>query len=447
MALSALELCSVEDGNCRNLFRVSPDVYFFNRDDKYIVFNKRNLKSLRIDFEAKSIIDALSNEGSFHPENVALDEIERAFVEELTHLGIIESLEQIRHLTEDDIPRISGPLQITSYRIVLTEACNLRCTYCFQEETTDRQKSMSSETMEQVIDHLLARHGPEDQINIHWFGGEPLLQFKLIRSAVERLSAALNQGRIGAISYDMTTNGGLVNEDVAAFLAKYAIRVLVSLDGGKLLHDRTRIDTNGRGSFATSVRGYETLQRHGVDVGVIVTSSFETGRELAQGISDLIDMFAPRRVHVNTPQPTDRGWEVDGAIFAQQLYKAAIECAQRGIELVGPQQKIRRALALSETQNLDCVAPNGGMAVSISPYGHMGHCIVSWNGASHSQRGSWDYDLAEAWKTSSYKTDTCRACPAETVCGGPCPLEAELIGLDKQRCAFYLTTLELILLE
>jgi radical SAM protein with 4Fe4S-binding SPASM domain len=87
------------------------------------------------------------------------------------------------------------------------------------------------------------------------------------------------------------------------------------------------------------------------------------------------------------------------------------------------------------------------MAVSIGPNGQLGHCIVSWNGDGHSQRGDWDFDLAETWKTRSHKSDTCRACPAETVCGGPCPLEAELIGLDQQRCAFYLTTLERMLLE
>ena len=177
--------------------------------------------------------------------------------------------------------------------------------------------------MHTVIARMLEAHGSQDHISIHWFGGEPLLRFKLIREAMDRLGEAVAEGRLKGIAYDMTTHGGLVNDHVAAYLAQHDVHVLVSLDGGKELNDRARIDKKGRGTFDAAVRGYETLRRHGVDVGVIVTSSFATGHELAGGIRDLLDMLEPERLHVNTPQPTARGWEVDGRIFAEQLGEAA----------------------------------------------------------------------------------------------------------------------------
>ena len=425
---------------------LSPDVVFFRDEDKVVAFHRRTLKALTLDEEAARLLADMVAPGAVI--RAARSPKLRYLLTSLKALSFIEATVPAEIDFGADLPTLSGPAVVNSYRIVLTEACNLRCTYCFQEATTTRQKSMTPETLERVIDTILKRHVTRDSISIHWFGGEPLLKFGLIEAGVSSLRAAVCAGRLGGVSFDVTTHGGLVTDKIAAFFARNCVRVLVSLDGGKLLNDRKRVDKRRRGTYDASVAGYRTLQRAGVDVGVIVTTSLETGTELAEGVRNLVDTLNPHRIHINTPQPTARGWEVDGRVFAEQLHEAAYMCAERGIELIGPHQKVRRALMLNEAQNLDCVAPNGGMAVSVGPDGQLGHCVVSWNGADHSQfRDTWDYLLAESWKTRSHKTDACRRCPAENVCGGPCPLEAELIGLDTQRCAFYLTMLEKVLLE
>jgi|GEM_PF-6424465 len=429
------------------LYEFTEDAYLYADDNNQVLFDKRRLKKYLLDKKSKKFLSDLKNASPFSLKEFSHDVEKRLLLSKLHQAGIIKivELENAEPITDSSVT--SGPIQITAYRIVLTEACNLRCTYCFQEETTDRLSTMSMPILDGVIDSILNRHKPDDFISIHWFGGEPLLRFKLIHHAMTRLAIAVEENRIGGISYDMTTHGGLVTSNIASILSEFGVKVLVSLDGGKTVNDRARIDKKGRGTFDRAIKGYRILEEHGVDVGVIVTTSFDTGPDLARGIRDLVSLLEPKRVFVNTPQPTPRGWEVDGAVFANQLFEAANECDAHNCILIGPHQKIRRALALSEVQNLDCVAPSGEMAVSVGPNGQLGHCIVSWNGIEHSQEDVWDYDVAKQWKTTSNKTSTCRKCPAETVCGGPCPLEAELIGLDEQRCAFYLTSLEKILLE
>ena len=129
--------------------------------------------------------------------------------------------------------------------------CNLRCGYCFAGSGNfggDRSV-MSAEVGRQAIDFLIAHSGARINSEIDFFGGEPLLNFSVVKEIVAygKQQAAL-QGK--KFKFTLTTNAVLLDESVIAYLNENNISVVLSLDGRPQVHDRMRPDCGGGGSYA-----------------------------------------------------------------------------------------------------------------------------------------------------------------------------------------------------
>ena len=339
--------------------------------------------------------------------------------------------------------------RLALYRIVVMEGCDWDCTYCFEKEIAPTPRAMKREVLRDVLARIIDQNTGES-ITIHWFGGEPLLAFSLIREGVLILESAVSEGRLKGVGFTMTTHGGRVTPEIASFVAEHKFAISVSLDGPRERNDLHRRDKAGVGTFDRAVRGYWRLRAAGAAAGVLFTATEELLPHLSDSIEFALHDLGAREVGLNTPQPRKGGWGVDGAELARQLFKATQLCEQYGATLTGPSQKILRALIHRQAAGSDCVSPDGGLAVSVSPTGTMGYCIVSWNDVLHSSPKITDQarERAITWKTKTHATDDCTACVAHTVCGGPCSLEAQLGSLDKQgRCAFHVTFLAETLLQ
>jgi uncharacterized protein len=144
--------------------------------------------------------------------------------------------------------------------LVLTTACNLACDYCnVSQGTYGRDASfMTPETIARALDVLLPRDAGGDA-KIVFFGGEPLLAWDALVEGTK-----LARAWRADVTLAVVTNGTLVDDDKARFLAKNAIDVTLSLDGDEEMHDRHRRDRAGRGSHARALAGIEALRRHGV---------------------------------------------------------------------------------------------------------------------------------------------------------------------------------------
>nr|WP_281383009.1 radical SAM protein [Dissulfurirhabdus thermomarina] len=142
-----------------------------------------------------------------------------------------------------------------SVQLVLAEACNLRCTYCYGAyyERRPRRALMPPEVARRAVDFAVAL-GAKD---IGLFGGEPLLNLPAIRAVLDHARAAGHD-----LAYGMTTNATLVTDDIAAMLAAHGVRVSVSIDGPPEVHDLTRPHPDGRGSFDDVLAGIRRLERH-----------------------------------------------------------------------------------------------------------------------------------------------------------------------------------------
>lgn len=129
--------------------------------------------------------------------------------------------------------------------------CNLRCKYCFAGTGAfgGSRTLMSFETGKKGIDFVLESSGHRNHCEVDFFGGEPLLNFKVVKDLVHygrKAAADLNK----TIKFTLTTNGVLLDESVQDFLEQEKISVVLSLDGRPEVHDRMRPYADGRGSYA-----------------------------------------------------------------------------------------------------------------------------------------------------------------------------------------------------
>src|SRR5688572_15757959 len=151
--------------------------------------------------------------------------------------------------------------------------CNLDCKYCFflskEMLYPGSRFRMADDLLDTYIRQLLeSQAGPE--VHVAWQGGEPTL---MGLEFFERTVACVNRHKKPGqtIAYTMQTNGTLLNDEWAAFLKQHNYLVGLSVDGPRELHDTYRVDKGGRGSFDNVMRGWQVLQKHGVDVNVLCT--------------------------------------------------------------------------------------------------------------------------------------------------------------------------------
>ena len=128
--------------------------------------------------------------------------------------------------------------------------CNLACRYCFAEEGEyhGRRALMSFEVGKKALDFLIANSGGRRNLEVDFFGGEPLMNWEVVKQLV-------NYGREQEKLYDkhfrftLTTNGVLLNDEVMEFCNREMANVVLSLDGRKEVNDQMRPFRNGKGSY------------------------------------------------------------------------------------------------------------------------------------------------------------------------------------------------------
>ncbi len=173
----------------------------------------------------------------------------------------------------------------TTVDLFMTQACNLRCDYCFVDGM--RPLRPSEDLVRRMVDFSLVECGEEPKITLCLFGGEPLLERRLMRTAATYARArAAEVGK--SVAFDVTTNGTLLDEDAMEFAREFGFRYLVSVDGDEVAHDLHRRRPDGRGSFASVVDKIPLLHRWCTeDAGARVTVSHDTVSRMALGIRRL----------------------------------------------------------------------------------------------------------------------------------------------------------------
>ena len=157
--------------------------------------------------------------------------------------------------SEDDYEKFakySVAAPVKAMCLLISQDCNLRCEYCFAE-TGDfgmGRSLMSFETGKKAIDFLLENSGDRQNLELDFFGGEPLMNFDVVKEVVEY--ARKREKEYGKVfRFTITTNGMLLTDDKIDFINKEMSNVVLSIDGRKCVNDRVRKRVDGTGCYDT----------------------------------------------------------------------------------------------------------------------------------------------------------------------------------------------------
>lgn len=168
--------------------------------------------------------------------------------------------------TEDTYEDKAGELKAKTNGVVkalclhIAHTCNLNCEYCFasQGKYHGERAVMSFEVGKRALDFLIENSGSRHNLEVDFFGGEPLMNFDVVKKLVEYARSVEKQAGKN-FRFTLTTNGMLIDDDVIDFANREMSNVVLSLDGRKEIHDRYRVDYAGNGSWEKIVPKFQEL--------------------------------------------------------------------------------------------------------------------------------------------------------------------------------------------
>lgn len=209
------------------------------------------------------------NEGEF----LALERIQKnegtpddqIVLQEMQSKGLCQKglLKKIEH---PGIQTLEVALKKRLQQMVLqvTQNCNLRCSYCAYSGSYNNRKHsnkrMSKAVAFRAVDFFMKHSVDVDDVTVGFYGGEPLLEFELIKDVVEYVEKEYPERNV---QFNLTTNLTLLTPEMIDFFVKNNIVILISIDGPKDIQDRNRVFVNGKGSFSVVERkAKEIRNRH-----------------------------------------------------------------------------------------------------------------------------------------------------------------------------------------
>lgn len=142
--------------------------------------------------------------------------------------------------------------------LLVAHTCNLNCSYCFASQGRFDNKTglMSFETGKRALDFLVENSGFRRNLEVDFFGGEPLVNFDVCRQLVA-YARSIEKEKKKNFRFTLTTNGVNVNDEVIEWANKECYNVVLSLDGRKEVNDRFRVDKAGNGSYDRIVPNFQ----------------------------------------------------------------------------------------------------------------------------------------------------------------------------------------------
>lgn len=231
-----------------------PFVHLMKVPFGYYVYDVNTGQTLKVD---KNVYDYLEN-----PEK-EVDEETLNTISTLKRNGYLRS----NHVITTEHPYselLPYALQTRLGNLILqvTQNCNLRCEYCVYSGNYDTRghtnKRMTFEVAKKAIDYFVDHSKERNKIFIGFYGGEPLLEFELIKKCVEYINNICDGKDVG---YIMTTNGTLITDEMIDFFIEHEFRITISVDGPREIHNRSRVFANREeGSFDTMIKNIERIK-------------------------------------------------------------------------------------------------------------------------------------------------------------------------------------------
>lgn len=249
------------------------EVYFYLIKGECMAIHKffLNDKYILMDVNGGSIhiVDELTYRMVDHCEDKSLQQVYALFPEDAPELvaeiyGELQDLKEQGYLYTPDIKqeqiRYNPGNVIKALCLHVAHDCDLRCKYCFasQGDYGGQRRLMSLETGKAALDFLVAYSGNRRNLEVDFFGGEPLLNFEVVKE-LTLYGEELNRQYDKNIRFTITTNGVSLDEDKIDFINEHMVNVVMSLDGRKEINDEMRPTVNGKGSYDLVVKNFKRL--------------------------------------------------------------------------------------------------------------------------------------------------------------------------------------------
>ena len=342
----------------------------------------------------------------------------------------------------------------------VAHTCNLNCSYCFasQGKYHGDRAIMSFETGKRALDFLMEHSGSRHNLEVDFFGGEPLMNFQVVKDLVA-YARSVEKERGKNFRFTLTTNGMLIDDDVIDFCNREMSNVVLSLDGRKEVHDRYRVDYAGHGSWEKIVPKFQELvASRPKDKTYYMRGTFtHANPDFLKDIQVMLDLgFTELSMEPVVCAPGDPAelTPQDLEIVKEQYEKLAelmIERRKAGkpftfyhymIDLTGGPCIYKRISGCGSGTEYMAVTPWGDLYPCHQLVGEDDYCLGNiWDGVTNLEKQQ------EFAQCNVYARPDCQDCWAKLYCSGGCAANAfhatgSVRGVYKPGCELFKKRME-----
>ena len=377
------------------------------------------------------------------------DEVKRYFTDKYSEKDIVEGLAELDDLIAENI-LFSPAAQATdvfqeqplvkSLCLHVAHDCNLRCKYCFAGtgDFGTRRSLMSKETGEKAIEFALKGSGSRKNIDIDFFGGEPLVNSAVVRHLINY--ARQREQKTGKkLKLTLTTNGVLLDGEMTDFLDKNNVLLVLSLDGRPEVHDRMRPFAGGKGSYAKVTENFirtikarggrnyylrGTYTKENLDFAEDVKHMATLGKELS--MEPVVDKDAWYRIQEDDLPQIFSEYEKLSEFYLERYFAGCpFNFFHFNLNLDGGPCLIKRLSGCGAGHEYFAITPDGDIYPCHQFVGREEYLL------GNLEEGIKKSEIGDIFRNAHVlNKPNCMACWAKFYCSGGCHANADLINGD-----------------
>ncbi|HAS74817.1 MAG TPA: thioether cross-link-forming SCIFF peptide maturase [Clostridiales bacterium UBA8960] len=414
-------------------------IHKFKQGDLYFVLD---VNSGAVHVVDEIVFDALD----YYPKNNTITVI-RNLKDKYSEASIKETLDEIDYLIENDMLMTDdayvnsvefnnrAPI-VKALCLHVAHDCNIRCAYCFasQGDFKGDRSLMSFEVGKKALDLLIANSGNRRNLEVDFFGGEPLMNFEVVKQLVE-YGRSIEGEHNKNFRFTLTTNGVMLNDEIIDYVNEHMSNVVLSIDGRKEVNDKMRYTISGGGTYDIIVEKFKKLVEKRNGKSYYLRGTFTSNNlDFSKDVIHMADLgFKSTSVEPVVAKPSD----------SYAITEAHIEVLNKEYEKLAEEVIARHNtenafsffhFALDMSQG-PCVVKRlsgcgaGSEYLAITPEGDIYPCH-QFVGDEHFKMGNvmagiLDFGLTNQFKNAHvYNKEKCRSCWAKFYCSGGCHANA-----------------------
>ncbi len=412
--------------------------------------------------EGKSVEEAKKELAKMH-QDATEEDLDDTFsdIQELTDSGKL--------FTKDIYEKAAGYLKkqttvVKALCLLVAHTCNLNCSYCFasQGKFKGDEGLMTFETAKRAIDFLVENSGNRRNLEVDFFGGEPLVNFDVCKETVE-YARSIEKQHNKNFRFTLTTNGVNVTDEVIEWANKECYNVVLSLDGRKEVNDRFRVNRAGQGSYDRIVPNFQKFVEARGDKNYYMRGTFshfntDFTKDIFHMADDLGFTELSMEPVVTEPSSPSALTEEDLPVLYEQYEILAKDMLRR--EKDG--KPITFYHYMIDLEHGPCVykrvsgCGSGTEYMAVTAWGDLYPCHQFVNDPEYKLGNVFDgvdrHDLVDTFKECNvYSRPECKECWARMYCAGGCSANAlhatgDIKGVYEYGCKLFRKRMECALM-